>query len=374
MSQPTTKEPQPEVQRPPSTQRAVVQDRYGAPNDVLSFSTTYPVTPPSPSRVQIKVHAASVNPIDWQMLQGNRSLLVARSFPFVPLFDLSGVVVAVGDAVTRFKVGDAVHADNNEGGGAAEFVNVEQDLVSLKPEAISFAEAAALPLAAQTALFALEKGDVGEGSRVCIIGASGAVGSFAVQIAKALGAAHVVGVCSGKNGAFVRSLGADAVVDYTATRLHDAVQSRSLDVVIDCVGGRERWLEAKKVLVPGGRFVTIARDEDGKVTVASAAALIGTILGRQLGSFFGDRTAYVPVFLSASHRLLDRVDELVKAGQLRVHIDAHYDFSLEGITRALERSKSGRTVGKLVIEVAHGETGNPASQNTVNQTTIKENV
>lgn len=344
----------------PAVQRAVVQNRYGAPEEVLSCSSLHPVAPPPPTRVQIKVHAASVNPIDGQMLRGDRRLLTARAFPFVPLFDLSGVVVAVGDAVTRFKVGDAVHADNKlEGGGASEYVNVEQELVSLKPEGVSFAAAAALPLAAQTALIALERGGVGAGSRVGVVGASGGVGSFAVQLAKALGAAYVVGVCSGRNGAFVRLLGADAVIDYTQAALYEAVPNRSLDVVLDCVGGRDKWLGAKAVLKPGGRFVTIARDEDGPVTVGSAALMVGTILGRQFGSLFGDRLAYVPVFLNASHRLLDRVDEEVTAGRLQVHIGTRYEFSLAGVVRALEQSQGGRMVGKSIIEIVPEAADNP---------------
>ena len=352
----------------PSVQRAILQARYGEAKDVLSFSTSHPVAPPSPTQVQVKVHAASLNPIDWQMIEGNRSLLASRSFPFVPLFDLAGVVVAVGEAVTRFGVGDAVHADNKkDGGGASEFANVEQGLVSPMPPSLSFAEAAAIPLAAQTALLALERGGVGEGGRVCVIGASGGVGGFAVQIAKALGAAHVVGVCSGKNEEFVRSLGADATVDYTKTGLHEAVPDRSMHAVIDCVGGRERWVEARKVLMPKGRFVTISRDEDGKVTVGSALSMVRTILGRKLGSFLGDRIGYVPVFLDASHRLLDRVDGMVEAGKLGVHIGSRHEFGLEGVVGAIERSKGGRTVGKAVVEVVPEETTPftpPVSQTT----------
>ncbi len=354
---------------PPSVQRAIVQSRYGEAGDVLSFSASHPVTPPSPTQVQVRVHAASINPIDWQMIEGNRSLLVSRPFPFVPLFDLAGVVVAVGDAVTRFKVGDAVHADNKkDGGGASEFANVEQDLVSPKPESVSFAEAAAIPLAAQTALLALEKGGVGEGSRVCVVGASGGVGSFAVQIAKALGAAHVVGVCSGKNEWFVRSLGADATIDYTSTKPHEAIRDRSMHAVIDSVGGREQWVEAQKILKPGGKFVTISRDEDGKVTVGSALSMIWTILGRKLGSFVGDRIGYVPVFLDASHGLLDRVDEMVEAGKVEVHLGARYEFGLEGVVGAIEQGKMGRTVGKSVVELVPDEaTGRTSASRVVSE-------
>jgi len=239
------------IGNPAKGQRAIVQARYGKAGDVLSLATSYPVKAPESTEVQVKVCASSVNPIDWQMIEGNRSLIASRPFPFVPLFDLAGIVVKVGDAVTRFQVGDAVHADNKEGGGgASEFVNVPEDLVSLKPASISFAEAAAIPLAAQTALLALESGGVGAGSRICVIGASGGVGSFAVQIAKALGAAHVIGVCSGANAEFVRSLGADETIDYTRARLSEAITHRSLHAVIDCVGGREQWVEAQKVLMP----------------------------------------------------------------------------------------------------------------------------
>ena len=354
---------------PPRVQRAVVQDRYGDSRKVLSLSTSHPVLPPSPTQVQVRVHAASINPIDWQMIEGNRSLLVRRPFPFVPLFDLAGVVVAIGEAVTRFGVGDAVHADNKkEGGGASEYVNVEQDLVSPKPESLGFVEAAAIPLAAQTALLALEKGGVGRGSRVCIVGASGGVGSFAVQIAKALGAEHVVGVCSGRNDEFVRSLGADATVDYTQARLHEAIRDRPMHVVVDCVGGRERWVEARKVLMPGGRFVTISRDEDGKVTVGSALSMVGTVLGRQLGSLAGGRIKYVPVFLDASHSFLDRVDTLVRAGKLEVPIGARYEFGLEGVLAAIEQSKGGRTIGKSVVKVMpDGTAGSTSASKTTSK-------
>lgn len=338
------------IGNPAKGQRAIVQARYGKAGDVLSLATSYPVKAPESTEVQVKVCASSVNPIDWQMIEGNRSLIASRPFPFVPLFDLAGIVVKVGDAATRFQVGDAVHADNKEGGGgASEFVNVPEDLVSLKPASISFAEAAAIPLAAQTALLALESGGVGAGSRICVIGASGGVGSFAVQIAKALGAAHVIGVCSGANAEFVRSLGADETIDYTRARLSEAITHRSLHAVIDCVGGREQWVEAQKVLMPRGKFATISRDEDGKVTVSSAISLLVTFLGRKIRSYGGNRIDYIPVFLDASHQLLEQVDDFVRAGQIKVHVSHTAEFSLEGLLRLIELSKEGRMIGKAVL-------------------------
>ena len=337
---------------PLGRQRAILQYRYGDAAEVLAESEAHAIGPPAADEVQIRVHAAALNPIDWQMIEGNRKLISRRAFPFVPLFDLAGVVVAVGDRVIRFRTGDAVHADNEvSGGGASQFVNVRGDLVSLKPEQLTFAEAAALPLAAQTALLALQQAGVGPGSRVAIVGASGGVGTYAVQIARALGAVSVVGVCSSRNDEFVRSLGADATIDYTTTTLPEALPDRRLDVVLDCVGGRDQWLQARKVLRRGGTFATIARDEDGAVTVASAARLITTITWRKLASSYGDRIRYVPVFLRASHELLDRVDDLVRAGQLHVHLQARQELSLESLLTLVEQGKTGRTVGKLVLEV-----------------------
>ena len=331
-------------------QRSIVQSGYGPVDRVLTMSTTDAPPAPGPHHVQIEVRAASVNPIDWQMIEGNRRLVMPRRFPFVPLFDLAGTVVAVGEAVTRLRVGDEVHADNEkDGGGLSERVNVDEGLVSLKPAGIGFGEAAALPLAGQTALLATDRGKVARGSVVVVIGASGGVGHFVVQIAKALGA-HVVGVSSSRNTDFVRALGADSVVDYTTSELVDVLGHGSADVVIDCVGGRERWESARLVLRRGGRFVTIARDYDGVVTARTTAVLLAGLLGRTLASTYGDRHRYIPVFLHAGHQLLDRVDALVSAGDLRPYISRRYAFGLEGAVAALQESAGGRVVGKTILE------------------------
>lgn len=338
-----------------ATHRTVVQHGYGAAADVLS-SSTRPIEPLAPTQVRIRVHAASVNPIDWQLIEGNRRLLTRRRFPFVPLFDLAGVVTATGSEVTRFAVGDRVHADNKlHGGGAGEYADVEHDLVSRIPAALGFREAAALPLAAQTALLALDKAGIRDGSRLVVIGASGGVGTYAVQMAKALGAAHVTAVSSGRNAGFVRELGADEVVDYTAGRFDTVVPAGAVEAVLDFVGGRDQWVAARNVLAPGGRFVTISRDEDGRITLGSALRLASGIAARRARSRFGRKIAYIPVFLDANHELLDRVGRMVDAGSIRVHVERSYEFTLDGVVAALEHSKTGRTTGKVVVEIIPDE-------------------
>lgn len=350
----------------PTTQRAIVQRRYGPVREVLALAEALPVRPPGPQEVQVRVRAAAVNPIDWQMIEGNRRLITRRRFPFTPLFDLAGVVTAVGEGVAAvggragaagqqaaaarpFRVGDRVHADNEiGGGGAAEYVNVPARLLAHTPPGLGFAESAALPLAVQTALTCMDRGQVGAGTRVAVIGASGGVGHLAVQLARAAGA-FVLGVASARNQDFVRSLGADETIDRETTDVAARFGADSFDVVIDCVGGREQWLRAQRVLRPGGRFLTIARDEDGPVTPASAARLLTTITTRRLRGAGPRGTKYVPVFLKSSEALLRRADTLVTDGQLRVHVARSFPLTLEGIHAAMEESRAGRVVGKLVV-------------------------
>ncbi|MFE0923000.1 NAD(P)-dependent alcohol dehydrogenase [Streptomyces nigra] len=334
----------------PHQQRAIVQTHYGSVRDVLTLSATFPVRAPGAGEVQVHVRAAGVNPIDWQMIEGNRRLITPRGFPFTPLFDLAGVVTAVGTQVTDFRVGDRVHADNaSDGGGGSEYVNVRETLLAHSPAGLSFTQSAAIPLAAQTALVCLERGQVESATRVAVIGASGGVGHFAVQMARAAGA-FVVGVASARNEDFVRSLGADEFIDRHDTDLMSRFGASSFDVVIDCVGGRAQWMRARRVLRPGGRFVTIARDEDGVVTPVSAARLLSTITFRRLRGVGKQAIKYIPVFLEASGILLQRVDRLVEQGQVHAHVARSFPLTLAGIQAALEESRAGRTVGKLVLE------------------------
>lgn len=342
----------------PTRQHAVIQRRYGPVDEVLSWAEDLPVGEPAPGQVQVQVKAAAVNPIDWQMIQGNRGLITRRAFPFVPLFDLAGTVTATGPGVTRFRIGDRVHADNQVSGrGASEYANVDEALLARIPGTLGFPEAAAIPLAAQTALATLDAGEVTPGSRVAVIGASGGVGSFLVQMLRARDA-RVAAVSSSRNHALVTSLGADEVIDHHVTTLADSYPAGSFDAVIDCVGGRDKWLQAQTVLRPGGKFVTISRDEDGKVTPAAAIRLLTTITMRRLRGNFGTRVKYVPVFLDASSSLLDRVDAMVADGDVTPQITARFPFTLDGVLAAFRLSQTGRNPGKIVIDMPAADTQN----------------
>lgn len=290
---------------------------------------------PGPDDVLVQVHAASVNPKDWKLNYNIARLATpALTSKIRPLFgdDLAGTVVAKGRRVTDLEIGDAVYGMDMRLRTASlgEQTLIARKRIGRKPQSLSFAQAAAMPLAAQTALQGLRKGGGREGSRVLIIGASGGVGTFAVQIAKARGM-HVTGVCSGRNSDFVRDLGADAVIDYTAG---DYRQSAGpFDLVFD-VTSYESPLSCSALLAPKGRFISTGGD---------LWSMLGTPLYRALGKRAGT------VVVESYSEDLDTLAALVERGELKPVIDSEFD--LADSEQAYQRSRTGRCRGKVIIKV-----------------------
>jgi 2-desacetyl-2-hydroxyethyl bacteriochlorophyllide A dehydrogenase len=309
--------------------KAVVIRRYGAA-EVLQYED---VEQPKiePTQLLVKVRASSVNPIDWKIRQGMLSLISGSKFPKILGFDVAGEVVAVGSGVTRFKPGDAIYGSTSfPGGGYAEFAAVPENLVALKPANLNYEEAAAVPLAALTALQALRnEGNIQTGQTVLINGATGGVGTFAVQIAKALGAV-VTGVSSTKNLDLVKSLGADRVIDYTQQDFTE--DTAQYDIIFDAVGKRS-LSQTKKVLKPNGIYIT---------TIPSPEVFLESVL-----------TAFLPIqkakFILEKPNTQDLVylKELIEAGKIRVVIDRTYP--LQELAAAHNYSETGRAVGKIAI-------------------------
>lgn len=240
--------------------KAIVQDRYGPPESLTLAEVDPPV--PAADEVLVRVEAAALNAYDWHVLRGDprmARLALGRSKPRARIRgrDFAGVVESVGENVHQFHSGDAVFGDLGDANGAfAEYVCVPEALVAPKPTNLTPRQAAALPLAGVTALMGLaDLGQVEPGHRVLINGASGGVGTLAVQLAKALGAT-VTGVCSTRNTELVRSLGAGHVIDYTRSDFtHDA---QPHDVVFDLVGNRS-LTALRRVLAPAGRLDPLRR-------------------------------------------------------------------------------------------------------------------
>ncbi|XVV07934.1 NADP-dependent oxidoreductase [Actinosynnema sp. CA-248983] len=307
--------------------RAISQDRLGGP-DVL-HEVTRPVPEPGPTEVLVRVHAAGVNPVDAKT-RANGGFLTP---PFVLGWDVSGVVERVGFGVTLFAPGDAVIGMPrfpHEAGAYAEYVVAPSRHFVRKPAALDHPHGAALPLVGLTAWQSLvETADVRPGQRVLVHAGAGGVGHVAVQVAKARGA-HVIATASAAKHDFVRSLGADEVVDYTAVDFAEVV--RDVDIAFDTVGG-DVGARSVPTVKPGGIVVTIlGRSQD---TLNAAAA--GT----------GVRTAAV-LCEPDRHGLLALAD-LVERGALHTELDTV--LPLEQAAKAHELLETGRTRGKIVLTV-----------------------
>jgi NADPH:quinone reductase-like Zn-dependent oxidoreductase len=283
----------------------------------------------------IKVASSSVNPVDWKILSG----MMGPTAPIdnIPGFDCSGVVVAVGSAVTRFKAGDEVWADvvdrNDAGlklGAYAEYVATKEFKTGLKPTNLSFDQAAVVPLVGLTALQGLQKGMVlQEGASVLILGGSGGNGICAIQIAKAHGAT-VYTTCSGKNVDFVKGLGADEVIDYTKDDWSEVLKGKNLDSVFDTVGQEGTVQKAVDVVKDNGKIVAIMGGS--KEPLPRGITF----------EFFLTNSKNVPD--------LDTLKTLVEADKLSLPIQE--TFPLDKIPDAFKLNMSGRVVGKICIKVS----------------------
>jgi NADPH:quinone reductase-like Zn-dependent oxidoreductase len=327
-----------------SPMQAIIYCDYGTSEVLKLAEVEKPV--PGDDEILVKVRAAAVNPYDWHFMRGTPYVMRLGSGLRKPKeirfgVDYAGTVTAVGRNVTRFKPGDDVFGGRT--GALAEYVAARADrAVARKPAGLSFEQAAAIPIAAVTALQGLrDKGLVTAGNKVLINGASGGVGTFAVQIAKSLGA-HVTGVCSTRNVELVRSLGADAVVDYTSEDFTQGEQR--YDVIIDNVGNRS-LADVRRVLQPDGRYVLIGGggpDEGkwiGPFVKPIQAMVTGLFVNQKMGMFIAQLNA----------EDLERLADLMQSGKVTSVIDRSYP--LAETAAAISYLETGRARGKVIITV-----------------------
>jgi NADPH:quinone reductase-like Zn-dependent oxidoreductase len=324
--------------------RAVVQDVYGGPETLALVDDLPRPQVSGPQDVLVRVRAAGVDPSVWHLMTGTplpARLAFGLRAPRTRVrgWDVSGVVEAVGSGVTRFSVGDAVFG-STPAGSYAEYVCAAEKSLALAPSSADLALAAALPVSGMTALQGFARaGGVSPSSAVLVIGAGGGVGSMAVQLAKAEGA-RVVGVCSSGKAEFVRSLGADDVVDYRKTEV-TALPDR-YDVVVDTAGNRS-VKSLRRILAPKGSLVIVGAEVPG---------LMGG-MGRPfraalLSPFVGQR--FVWLFATTRATDLDRLRELVDAGALRPPVTRRYP--LAEVPQAIHDLRGGRIEGKAIVDVS----------------------
>jgi NADPH:quinone reductase-like Zn-dependent oxidoreductase len=327
---------------PANPMKAIVYCDYGVPN--LKFQEIEKPTP-GDDQLLVKVRAASVNPLDWHFIEGTpyvmRAMGVGLRKPKDTRLgvDFAGTVEAVGKNVTKFKSGDEVFGGRD--GAFAEYVCVrESRAVALKPANVTFEQAASVPIAGITALQGLrDKAKVQPGQKVLINGASGGVGTFAVQIAKSFGA-DVTGVCSTRNVDLVRSIGADHVIDYTKEDFTKSDQR--YDVMYDTVGNRS-LLECRRVLTPKGKAVMIGGGGPGDQGLIGP--LVGPIKLLMLSPFV---TQEMGTFLAElNQKDLTFLADLMESGKVTPVIDKRYKLS--ELPQAIEYLEQGHARGKVVI-------------------------
>lgn len=308
--------------------RAVRMHAFGDP-DVLQFEE---VEKPSPGRKQVlvEVHAASVNPVDWKIREGNYPVVQESDLPIVPGRDIAGKVAELGDDVTDVKIGQQVFAFlDMETGGYGDYAAVNVGYLSPKPRALTMTEAAAVPLVAMTAGQGLfDCGGLRRGQRVLIHGGAGGVGHLAIQLAKTRGA-WVATTVSQLDIDFVTRLGADQVVEYESERFEDVV--KPVDLVLDLIGGdtQDRSFE---VLVPGGRLVSTLGEPDvekAREYGVRATGFIAKPNGKQLYA----------------------IAQFIDQGQIRVEVQRTYPLSQAGVAQQVQKMEHSR--GKTVLEVRH---------------------
>lgn len=322
--------------------KAVVGRCYGSPDVLRVEEVARPAV--ADNQLLIRVHAAALNPLDWHFMRGTPYLVrlmagFGRPDDVRVGVDFSGTVEAVGRRVSRFKPGDEVFGGKH--GAAAEYVSVAEDgAIALKPANISFEQAAAVPIAAITALQALrDQGKIHAGEKVLINGASGGVGTFAVQIAKAYGA-EVTGVCSTRNLDMVRAIGADHVIDYTR---EDFTRSgQRYDLVFDTVGNRA-LLDYRRVLTPTGIFVGVGGESRdnwiGPMRRWLDARMLAPFVSQKLRMFLAELNAPDLTVLAG----------LMREGKVTPVIDRRY--GLDEAADAMRYLEKGHARGKVIISV-----------------------
>lgn len=322
-----------------STMRAIVQDRYGSSDTWQLADIDLPTI--AADEVLVHVHAAGLDRGTWHTMTGRPYLMRLLGFGLrapkhrVPGLAVAGSVAAVGPRVTRFSVGDEVFGVSR--GGFAEYAAAREDKLAHKPSTITFEHAAAVPVSATTALQGLRLGRIAAGQRVLIIGASGGVGTYAVQIAKAFGA-EVTGVCSAAKADLVRSLGAAHTIDYATEDATDG--SCRYDLILD-IAGNTSLRRLGRALEPNGSLVIVGGESKGNLTGG-----FGRSLRAPLVSIFV-RPRLTMLASTEHHADLISLCGLLETGQLTPSIDRTY--ALDHARDAMRRLEAGQVRGKICI-------------------------
>jgi NADPH:quinone reductase-like Zn-dependent oxidoreductase len=315
--------------------KAVYIIEFGG-RDKLIFTKEFPKPIVQEGEVLVRIKAASVNPVDFKIRDGLRKNL-PHNFPMVLGWDMAGIIEERGFGARRFNVGDEIFSYARrpivDKGTYAEYISIPECYVAKKPKSLNFEEASTIPLTGLTAYQAIhDKAKIRKGESILILGASGGVGSMAVQLSKVAGA-YVIAIASNENGDYLRSLGADSIISYDKNNWAETFKilfPDKADVVFDCVG-KETLVDALECVKPGGRLVSIAGQVDNE-------------LAKSLNIKF------IYHFVEPNVVELDYLASLIDNGKLKTHISKIYP--LEEAIKAHEQIESGHTRGKIVLSIS----------------------
>jgi len=349
--------------------KAVLMNKYGA-SETLEYVEDFPVPNVEANNVLVKLKFASVNPVDWKLRDGMMKPFVPSKFPYILGRDGSGVVVQVGENVKNFKEGDEVLGVFSGNGGYAQYVSTPSEDLCIKPKNLPWEVAAAMPLVSETTcqmfltskIFAeaFEKKRTGllPEKRVLIVGASGGTGSLAVLLAKHYFGSYVYAVCGTTNIDYVKSLGADQVIDYKKENFADAIptleseQGRPdgpyIDLVLDCAGGADS--DAFTLMDRTGTFATIAPAKS-EVSFMSVASMVGGFLSSKFKQYTGYGPTYNFVMVKSVGKQLDTLSNWLLDKDLADKINIDKMFQLSDTQVAHKTSEKGKTRGKILLQI-----------------------
>ncbi|EML9731464.1 TPA: NADP-dependent oxidoreductase [Bacillus cereus] len=330
--------------------KAMIIDRYGK---VLMCMAEVPTPEINGYEVLAEIHAASINPIDFKIRDGKVKMLLKYVMPLILGNDFSGVIVKVGSQVTRFKVGDAIYARprKNKIGTFAEYIAIHEDDIALKPKNLSFEEAASIPLVGLTSYQALHDiMHLQKGQKILIHAGSGGVGTFAIQLAKIMGAT-VTTTASEAGTNLVTSLGADQIINYKTEKFEEIL--KNYDAVFDTIGGTT--LEKSfNIIKSGGNIVSVSGMPNARFGKEFGSGFFKTLLfslaSKKLTALEKKHNAqYSFLFMKPSGDQLRTIANYIEAGKIKPVIDRVFPF--EDAQKAMEYSESGRAKGKIIVKI-----------------------
>ena len=326
--------------------KAVTYNQNSEDTDTITISeVSKPV--PLPNTVVVKVHIASINPVDYKVFKGGRS---AQSFPFTPGYDFSGVIDSIGDNVDKFKVGDKVFGVNwglgfptgddipVSAGTFSEYALIHENKLSFMPEGLSFEEAASIPLVGSTAYQSLiNELNIQPNSRVLIIGGSGAVGQIGIQIAKNLGA-KVYTTCSTRSINFVKQFNSDIIYDYNKIFWENELELQSIDTIFDTIGISGNLLKGINVLKSNGSYLTLTGND-----ISQNIDLLKNLSLNYVSNYV----------LKQNSQNQDYLAQLLLKKQLKIIIEEEFPFTIKGVRDIFKKIKSGKSLGKNILRIVN---------------------